>query len=329
MPVFEGLLPLRDDQIIADLLFECANWHALAKLRLHTDGELEHRHVKRFYVRTNKIRYVSQLASKNRNGFVIRKYRRHDHSFQPRREALRQEKDRKVAAQEALERAVPPTAASPTDNAVPASPPPFSRNARIRVYNWLAEHQNDPATQVWIRISSLLCERLSILDDNLFEHRIIRCNYTTYDMRRDQDSINARTHPDVMLRASSDDDSHPFVYARVLKILHADVCYTGPGATSTTRRWRPMEVLWVRWFEVDSTYDSGFQRRRLPRVQFVDVNNLDVVPFGFVDPEDVIRASYLMPAFDHGETNDLLGPSTLARRAVDEGADFLYHYVCM
>lgn len=36
MPAFEGLLPLADDQTVADLLFELANWHALAKLRLHT-----------------------------------------------------------------------------------------------------------------------------------------------------------------------------------------------------------------------------------------------------------------------------------------------------
>ncbi|EIW51500.1 uncharacterized protein TRAVEDRAFT_54536 [Trametes versicolor FP-101664 SS1] len=36
IPAFEGLMPLRDDQTIADLLFELANWHALAKLRLHT-----------------------------------------------------------------------------------------------------------------------------------------------------------------------------------------------------------------------------------------------------------------------------------------------------
>ncbi|KAI1786640.1 hypothetical protein LXA43DRAFT_855526, partial [Ganoderma leucocontextum] len=36
MPAFEGLLDLPDDKNVADLLFELANWHALAKLRLHT-----------------------------------------------------------------------------------------------------------------------------------------------------------------------------------------------------------------------------------------------------------------------------------------------------
>ena len=41
MPAFEGLLPLPDDHTCADMLFELANWHALAKLRLHTEVTLE------------------------------------------------------------------------------------------------------------------------------------------------------------------------------------------------------------------------------------------------------------------------------------------------
>ncbi|TBU26172.1 hypothetical protein BD311DRAFT_597782, partial [Dichomitus squalens] len=41
MPAFEGLLDLRDDLTVADLLFELANWHALAKLRLHTSVTLD------------------------------------------------------------------------------------------------------------------------------------------------------------------------------------------------------------------------------------------------------------------------------------------------
>ncbi|KAI1786453.1 hypothetical protein LXA43DRAFT_897977 [Ganoderma leucocontextum] len=41
IPAFEGLLDLPDDKTVADLLFELANWHALAKLRLHTDVTLD------------------------------------------------------------------------------------------------------------------------------------------------------------------------------------------------------------------------------------------------------------------------------------------------
>jgi hypothetical protein len=37
IPVFEYLVPPPHNEIIADLLYELATWHALAKLRLHTD----------------------------------------------------------------------------------------------------------------------------------------------------------------------------------------------------------------------------------------------------------------------------------------------------
>jgi len=41
MPAFEGLFPSKHDQVIQTLLFRLAQWHALAKLRLHTDYSLK------------------------------------------------------------------------------------------------------------------------------------------------------------------------------------------------------------------------------------------------------------------------------------------------
>ena len=40
MPAFEGLFPSEHDQVIQTLLFRLAQWHALAKLWLHTDHSL-------------------------------------------------------------------------------------------------------------------------------------------------------------------------------------------------------------------------------------------------------------------------------------------------
>jgi hypothetical protein len=37
IPVFEGLLPRKHNNIMLDLLFELAAWHGFAKLRIHTD----------------------------------------------------------------------------------------------------------------------------------------------------------------------------------------------------------------------------------------------------------------------------------------------------
>jgi hypothetical protein len=41
MAVFEGLLPEPHNSNIQRLLFTCAHWHGLAKLRMHTDQTLE------------------------------------------------------------------------------------------------------------------------------------------------------------------------------------------------------------------------------------------------------------------------------------------------
>jgi hypothetical protein len=40
IPVFEGLLPTFHDTAVQDILFTLAYWHALAKLRMHTDSTL-------------------------------------------------------------------------------------------------------------------------------------------------------------------------------------------------------------------------------------------------------------------------------------------------
>lgn len=41
IPVFEGLLPEPYNSVILDLLFTLAEWHALAKLRMHTESTVE------------------------------------------------------------------------------------------------------------------------------------------------------------------------------------------------------------------------------------------------------------------------------------------------
>lgn len=41
IPVFDGLLPAPHNTAITELLFDMAHWHALAKLRMHTDLTLQ------------------------------------------------------------------------------------------------------------------------------------------------------------------------------------------------------------------------------------------------------------------------------------------------
>ncbi|KAI0349313.1 hypothetical protein OH77DRAFT_1507530 [Trametes cingulata] len=445
MPAFEGLLPLKDDETVADLLFELVNWHALAKLRLHTDitlsifrtatrhmceamrafanttctrhkarelekeaearvrqvvrkdpeaqpdrkrkivrfntlntfkyhalpyypdyiersgtadnytsqiCELEHRHLKRFYARTNKIGYSLQIAKHMRRAALLRALREHD-DYVPRRVRLRQQKAELSTPETAntdatdgrVDTALPPT--SPLDHhAISAT-----QHLMIKLRSWLVEHGDDPCTKNFIPLlrehllrrllddlaldpeagfSNAQCNGLEIQGDRIYRHKILRVNYTTYDMRRDQDTINPRTHPDIMMLASpGENDAHPYLYARVIGIFHAQVRYTGPGASRRLRQWQRVEFLWVRWFDLDADYASGFQERRLPRVRFVDATATGTTPFGFVDPSDVLRASHLMPAFAYGTTTDLLGPSGLGRTSCDNNEDYKYYYVGM
>jgi hypothetical protein len=59
-------------------------------------------------------------------------------------------------------------------------------------------------------------------------------------------------------------------------------------------------------------------------VGFVDSN--DPAAFGFLDPNEVIRAVHLIPAFNEGRTANLLGPS-IARQESEKDMDWTYYYV--
>ncbi|OJT02243.1 hypothetical protein TRAPUB_13472 [Trametes pubescens] len=458
MPAFEGLLPLRDNQTIADLLFELVNWYALAKLRLHTQvtvdifraatkhmyaavrhfarttceghithelakeadararrqgaqpgskrtgktrtqprvvkfgtwktykyhvlgdcpdyvesagplettstkmGELEHRHAKRVYARTNKHGFAVQIAKHQRRQAVLRRIRervtaaasaagaattssaaskraRRPNLAKRCRAARRPKEDLAVCGETDFKGASDPAARYELGE---------SDGERVNIYNWAAKNNDDPALEDYIpRLHAHILRRifedhdlpfslnllanLTIDGDSLYQHRVIRFNYTTYDMRRDQDSVNPRTHADVMLLARDRaDGAHPYWYARVVGILHAYVRYTGPGAHSRWKTWQRLEMLWVRWYEFDTTYASGFQERRIPRLRFVDAHDKDAVAFDFIDPADVLRGTYIIPSFDGGLTTDYLDyAGSVGRHESHPDEDYRYYFVGM
>lgn len=125
--------------------------------------------------------------------------------------------------------------------------------------------------------------KLLIVNNRLYLHKVLQVNYTSYDVRRGQDSMNPRTHADVMTLGPEDDSSHPFAYARIIGIFHVDVIHNVPGATSTPTS---LEVLWVRRFQRDTSYRAGFTRKRLHRLQFFPER--DPIAFGFLNPDEVI-----------------------------------------
>ena len=142
--------------------------------------------------------------------------------------------------------------------------------------------------------------------ERMYSHNIMRINYTTYDVRRAQDSINPRTnHRDIMLLSHREGDSshHEYEYARVIGIYHVNVIYTGPGMLDY--RARRVDFLWVRWYENlnDVPAQQGWKNAQLDRLQFPPLSDDDA--FSFVDPAQVLRGCHIIPSF-------LAGPRHIA-----------------
>jgi len=165
---------------------------------------------------------------------------------------------------------------------------------------------------------------LCIINNRIYRHKVLRINYTTYNLRRAQDSLNPRTHSDIMVLSHEDiENAHPYWYARIIEIFHIDVRYSGPEIANQPKR---IDFLWVRWFARHTHTRCGWAVRRLPRVGFYP--HSDPNAFGFLDPGDVIRAVHLIPAFCFSRTKELLPPS-IARRKSDNNEDWDWYYVNM
>ncbi|KAJ7760884.1 hypothetical protein DFH07DRAFT_740473, partial [Mycena maculata] len=168
---------------------------------------------------------------------------------------------------------------------------------------------------------------INIVGDRLYTHKVLRINYTTYDLRRDQDTLNPSTHPDFMVLAHEDDGGatpHPYWYGRIISIFHADVHHVGPRSQNRSKVHR-MEFVWVRWFGRDLSRSGlgGWKFKRLHRVGFIDADQA----FGFLDPAEIIRGCHLIPAFHHGRTSSLLGPSIARHYHGEDNEDYTYYYV--
>lgn len=157
----------------------------------------------------------------------------------------------------------------------------------------------------------------------LSSYIILQVHYTTYDLRREYEVINPRTHPDVMVLSGETTPQHPYWYARVLGIYHMDAWLSAEGSIKKHQ----IEVLYVRWLALLIDHQSGMDCARLPKVAFVEESDHDA--FGFLDPGQVVRSAHLIPAFASGRgTTSLRHGESFARRD-DEVDDWEAHYVNM
>ncbi|KAA1477320.1 hypothetical protein DENSPDRAFT_828692 [Dentipellis sp. KUC8613] len=285
-------------------------------------GELEHRRVKRFYGRTNKNQATKQITQLERREAILS---RMDIPLASARKQQQYITSRAAAQENCIPDTEEPSFVSRPDRFYEIGQ---TQNFPLHLPTWLPQHGEDPATKDFLsRVREHLLRRILGLHedddrvftdaercrvvlqhDRLYRHKVFSVNYTTYDIRRDRDTFNLRTHRDLMILADEEDEGgvvlHPFAYARVLGIFHANVLYHD-SATSVIKP-RRMELLWVRWFRRIRPSRSAKQRnaRRLHQLQLLPDD--DDEAFGFLDPADVVRGVHLIPAFARGRQEDVV-----------------------
>ncbi|THV05942.1 hypothetical protein K435DRAFT_816082 [Dendrothele bispora CBS 962.96] len=281
-------------------------------------GELEHRRVKRFYAHTNKVfRFTQQVTAHEKRLRIVEEVK-HRQASELTPEINMQ---MPVTYPESLHVTSPRAHYSISEDKSVYKSIPVWMEENIHdlsmkdFYLKLKEHlfsrlSGKPETD---RISILERGMINLKNDRIYSHKVLWVNYTTYDMRRSQDSINPRTHSNIMVHSS--DPDVPYSYARVIGIFHADVKYA-------KQPYHQMDFLWVHWFAVDEDHQFDLSKKRLPRVGFMDVS--DECAFGFIDPANVIRAVHLIPAFNLGRTKNVEG---LSRQEPGKNENWWRYYV--
>jgi len=144
----------------------------------------------------------------------------------------------------------------------------------------------------------------------LYRHKTLQLSYTTYDMQEGQDRIYQRRYPDVMVL--SDDEEHPYLYGRVLDFFHVNVKNNSPSTLLPNDNTAMLQMAWVRWFKLNRPPGpSGFCSLRYPSVSFYECHEPDA--FGFIHPDEIVRAVHLIPAFKLGRTDEYLSTPSKGR----------------
>ncbi|KAI0667873.1 hypothetical protein C8Q78DRAFT_1071605 [Trametes maxima] len=298
--------------------------------------ELEHRRVKRFYVRTNKNttfgrqialhmqreRYLNQMHTRTTSPTVGKPTR----NCRPRKIAAWEptcQRQRPLHLRFEVSETLPPASAKLHTQISDEQ----THYEDIMAY--VNENSDDPAFKDFVhklcvhalqRLTGIHTghhnegdptptelRTLQIERNRMYVHKIMRVNYTSYDMRH---SLNPRSHPDVMMLALHG-SAHPYLYARIISIFHINVLSLDPNNPSEASDSEQLHVLWVRWFKLDTTTLAGFN------------------PFSFIAPSQILCAVHLIPAFHHGRTDAYLPFPSVTRGESCDNDDFKFYYIRM
>jgi hypothetical protein len=163
-----------------------------------------------------------------------------------------------------------------------------------------------------------------IIPNNIiYSVQTMQVYYTTYNLRCDYDTINPRTHGDVMVLSGETTPSHPYWYACVLGIYHLEV-WLNDGNKPVKQF---INVLWVRWLVALQNYNSGIKHAHLPKVAFLEESDFDA--FGFLNPGQVLWGAHLIPAFASKRGTSALRHGKSLARPTGELDDWEEYYVGM
>ncbi|KAG6905526.1 hypothetical protein DXG01_002238 [Tephrocybe rancida] len=188
-------------------------------------GELEHQTVKAWYKRTDRKEYTKQVAP-------IERLQARLHWIEWNTWSLDSFKDNLTVTE--------------VDGAEVHHFIGKTENLPVHIGQYVNQHFGDPAIEIQAILGreAMLHEEppvpndsddwLSVLlrQDQIYEDNIMRLHYTSYDVRRSADVIHIKTsHCNIMLLNpdfnGNPDTDHPYLYARVLGIYHANIVYSG------------------------------------------------------------------------------------------------------
>ncbi|KAH7919882.1 hypothetical protein BV22DRAFT_1022211, partial [Leucogyrophana mollusca] len=308
-------------------------------------GELEHRTPKRWYTRTSRKQYVKQMTHIERRQARIRRIRERLEMSGCTTRERRDDKSDFMTDSPEVHHAIGASQNLPRD--IPAFLQRYAGDPVIKDFVPRLKKHLLPRLRAMLQAEAMQSKHLANMapemssEDNwrfiffknerIYEHKLMRINYTTYDVRRAQDVINPHTgHKNVMGLVNTKVDSeepdlghttgHPFWYAEVLGIFHTNVVYTAPGTLDYNPR--RLEFLWVRWYENVDEKPGGWNISRLDCVRFLPMASEDA--FGFLDPQDILRSCHIIPSFVGGKVHS---DNISISRCIDDSADWKQYYV--
>ncbi|KAG9090779.1 hypothetical protein FRC06_000886, partial [Ceratobasidium sp. 370] len=298
-------------------------------------GELLHRHDKRRYMRTNGRDYLTQMDKIQRIETRLNNIK--DGLSAPKQSPSTKSKLRPAPplvhedlsthdagrspyqiAESQKNPIIIPTGLEPRgpDPAVKDFLPRLKAHLLARI---LGDRYEDERTRTTSELAQIHFQH-----ERIYAHQTLKLHYTTYDVRRAQDTINPTTSNRFILIPSDRPDSAEvgadrFWYARVLGIYHANVSHNGSLA-------RRMDFLWVRWLARMTDVPGGWETCRLDQVGYFP-DSAKYHAFEFVDPVDAIRAVHLIPRFVGNHTEEYLESLDSVAADTRSVGDWKHYYV--